>query len=56
MLLACGQSWIVLDIRWLLRELNVNGIHRLKNVLTLNHDAHTFDTLQLWLEPVEAVS
>ena len=38
-------------------ELNGNGIHRLENILTLSRDVHTFfDTLQLWLEPVEGVS
>jgi hypothetical protein len=34
-------------------ELNGHKIHRLENVITLNHDVHIlFDTLQLWLEPV----
>ena len=35
-------------------ELNYgSGIHRLENVLTLNHDVHfMFDTFRLWLEPV----
>jgi hypothetical protein len=34
-----------------------SGIHRLENVLTLNHDVHYFfDTFRLWLEPVETVS
>ena len=38
------------------KELNGSGIHRLENILTLNPDAHSFfDTLQLWLEPVEVV-
>ena len=38
-------------------ELIGSGIHRLENVLTLNSNAHIlFDTLKLWLEPVEAVS
>jgi hypothetical protein len=39
------------------KELNGSGIHRLENVLTLSQYVHTFfDTLQLWLEPVEGVS
>jgi hypothetical protein len=39
------------------KELDGSGIHRLENILTLNFDARTFfDTLKLWLEPVEAVS
>jgi len=36
------------------KELNGSGIHRLEHVLTLSQYVHTFfDTLQLWLEPVE---
>ena len=39
------------------KELNGSGIHRLQNIITLHSDVHTFfDTLQLWLEPVEGVS
>ena len=38
-------------------ELNGSGIHRLENILTLDHYLHRlFDTLQLWFEPVEGVS
>ena len=39
------------------KELNGSEIHRLENVLTLSLSVHDlFDTLRLWLEPVEAVS
>jgi hypothetical protein len=49
--------WAVLDrfgYKRLFNELNGNKIHRLENVFTLTYDVHIlFDTLQLWLEPVE---
>ena len=38
-------------------ELNGSGIHRLENILTLDLNVyHLFDTLRLWLEPIESVS
>ena len=56
---TASSVWAVLDrfgYKMAFKELNGSGIHHLENILTLNHDAHTFfNTLQLWLEPVEAV-
>jgi hypothetical protein len=52
--------WAVLDrfgYEKPLKELNGSGIHRLENVLTLTQYVHDlFDTLQLWMEPIEGVS
>jgi hypothetical protein len=47
--------WAVLErfgYKAAFKELNGSEIHRLENVITLDHNVHFFfDTLQLWLEP-----
>jgi hypothetical protein len=43
--------------RKVFKELNISGIHCLENIFTLNSSAYySFNTLQLWLEPVQPVS
>ena len=36
------------------KQLNGNGIHQLKNIITLDHTLHkAFDTGMLWFKPVD---
>ncbi|KAG6371357.1 hypothetical protein JVT61DRAFT_9560 [Boletus reticuloceps] len=41
----------------IIRDFSGNRIHRLENIISMNHYCHTlFDNLCLWLKPVEGVS
>ena len=55
-----SNLWTVLDrlgYKMAFKELSGSGIHRLENILTLNHNARIFfDTFNLWFEPIETVS